>query len=55
MAEFCIDCMNKYILSSQQRLTENEVVIEDDFCEGCGEWKPCVIVIKEQFRKKYFK
>ena len=48
MAEFCIDCMNKYILSSGKKLTEKEAVTEPDLCEGCGEWKPCVIVIKKR-------
>lgn len=54
MAEFCIDCMNKFILRPGQKLTEKEAITEEDLCEGCGEWKPCVIVIKKKYRKKFF-
>lgn len=46
MAEFCLECVNK--LFSDEVLTEKDVIMSEDFCEGCGEWKPCVILIKEK-------
>ena len=48
MAEFCLECMNEYILEGDEKLTESEVTTEFDLCEGCGEWKPCVISIKKK-------
>ena len=46
MAEFCLDCFNKYF--SDKQLTEKDVIMDIDLCEECGEWKPCVIRIKEK-------
>lgn len=46
MAEYCLDCYNKYM--SEKKLQEKDVIMEDDLCEGCGLWKPCMIVIKER-------
>ncbi len=46
MAEFCLDCMNKYDVLGKDKLTKKDVVLADDFCEGCGEIKPCVVNIK---------
>lgn len=43
MAEFCLDCINR---KRRKKYTEAEVWVdysELDLCEGCGEWKPCVI------------
>lgn len=40
MAEFCLDCFNKL---HDTDYTEREVWLEVDFCEGCAEWKPCVM------------
>lgn len=48
MAEFCLDCMNKYAVD--KKLTKKDVIMDIDLCEGCGEYRSCVIVIKE---KKY--
>ena len=44
MAEFCLECFNKY---SKEKLAENDVIMDIDLCEGCGEIKPCVIRRKE--------
>ena len=44
MAEFCIECFNKM---NDTKLTNKEVILEDDLCEGCGEVKPCVIAVKK--------
>ncbi len=44
MAEFCLDCLNKY---SNEKLTENDVILskEPDFCEECCQYKRVVIRI----------
>ena len=44
MAEFCLDCFNQM---NDTKLTDKEVILEDDLCEGCGEVKPCVMTIKK--------
>jgi len=40
MAEFCLDCLNKL---DGTNLTEEDVILEDDFCEECGRYVPCVV------------
>ena len=40
MAEFCLKCFNEL---AGTNYTEKEVWLDEDFCEGCGEWKPCVV------------
>ena len=40
MAEYCLDCFNE-LLGTKYR--KSEVELDVDFCEGCGEWKPCVV------------
>jgi len=40
MAEFCLDCLNKL---EGTDFTEDEVVLMDDLCEGCGKIVPCVV------------
>lgn len=42
MAEFCLDCLNKY---SEKKATEKEYVLSwgVDLCEECGEWKRVVV------------
>ena len=44
MAEFCLDCFNRL---NDMKLTEKEVILEEDLCEGCGDIKPCVIAIEK--------
>jgi len=44
MAEFCLECFKK--IDGDKSLTEDDVILSDDLCEGCGEWKPCVIRVK---------
>lgn len=46
MAEFCLDCLNKYY--KDKKLTEKDVILDEDLCEECGKWKPCVIKIKQK-------
>ena len=40
MAEFCLDCFNKM---NGTHYKENQVWLEEWLCEGCAEWKPCVM------------
>ncbi len=40
MAEFCLDCLNKL---EGAHLTEADVILEENFCEGCGKVAPCVM------------
>lgn len=45
MAEFCVDCWNDL---NGTHYTENELWLEDDLCEGCGEVKPCIITLRRK-------
>ncbi len=40
MAEICLDCLNKL---DRTHLTEADVILEEDFCEECGQIVPCVM------------
>lgn len=40
MAEFCLKCFNEL---NDTNYTESEVWLEEDYCEGCVDWKPCVM------------
>ena len=42
MAEFCLDCFNRM---NRTDYKESDVELDEDFCEGCAEWKPCVIAV----------
>ncbi len=52
MAEFCLSCLNK--LDGVQ-LTEADVILEDDFCEGCGKVVPCVVRYRSPLEKVAWK
>ena len=43
MAEFCLHCFNEL---NETDYKEKEIWLMDDFCEGCGEWKPCVFELR---------
>lgn len=43
MAEFCLDCFNRLHGTDYK---ERSVTLEDDFCEGCGTVKPCVLLLR---------
>lgn len=46
MAEFCLDCFNKYVLpDGYRKRTEKDVTLSDEpeLCEGCGEMKHVVL------------
>ena len=40
MAEFCLKCFNEM---NGTNYKANEVWLEEDFCEGCADWQPCVV------------
>lgn len=56
MAEFCLDCENKRIeAEGYEPIPEGAVILDDDFCEDCGEWKPCIVAYRPWYhgpRKK---
>lgn len=43
MAEFCLKCFNELNGSDHQT---SEVWLEEDFCEGCAAWRPCVVGLR---------
>lgn len=43
MAEFCLKCFNELNGTHYQT---NEVWLEEDLCEGCADWKPCVMELR---------
>ena len=45
MSELCLDCYNKMF---GKNLTEHDVTLEPDICEGCGEYKDCVLDIRNK-------
>lgn len=40
MAEFCLKCFNEL---NDTNYTGSEVWLVEDFCEGCVDWKPCIM------------
>jgi hypothetical protein len=51
MSEFCLTCLNKQF---NKKYSKKEVVFSPDFCEGCLQWKPCVISIRRKNGVKRF-
>lgn len=43
MAEFCLKCFNE---CNGTHYTKGDVVEEYDLCEGCGEYKKCVVMLR---------
>lgn len=54
MADFCLKCFNNY-LHTGEHLTEDDVIMQWDFCEKCGKNLPCVIYVKTAEQKKFEK
>lgn len=48
MAEFCKECFKEKIAVPSDGITDDMLVMSEelDFCEGCCEWKPVVIGVK---------
>ena len=51
MAEFCLNCVNKIF---DKNLTEDDVILAEDFCEECMQVKPCVMRVRTN-KKMLFK
>lgn len=43
MAEFCLKCFNELNGTNYQ---PNQVWLEEDFCEGCADWRPCIVLLR---------
>ena len=50
MAEFCVECFLKSIAAPSDNLTEDDLIITDEFefCEGCCKIKPVVIQVAKE-------
>jgi hypothetical protein len=50
MAEFCKECFKKKIAIPSDNITDDMLVMSEqlDFCEGCCEWKPVVIGVRDK-------
>lgn len=46
MAEFCIECAKEHLGFTSRELKRAILSEELDYCEGCGQWKPVVVVIR---------
>lgn len=40
MAVFCLKCFNEL---NGTDYNANEIWLQEDLCEGCANWRPCVI------------
>ncbi len=43
MAEFCLKCFNEMNGTDYR---PGDVWLEEDFCEGCADWMPCVVALQ---------
>jgi len=50
MAEFCLECYNEL---NGTHFTEKDVILEEDLCEGCGEYKPTIVVFRSRGLKDW--
>ena len=48
MADFCLKCFN----INKENKTEDDVVMQWDFCERCNQNLPCVIYVKTKEQKE---
>ena len=48
MAEICLDCWNKINESADSK---KKYILSKDFdlCDGCGEWKPVIIMERKAY------
>lgn len=49
MAELCLGCFNK---TFNKNLTEKDVKLSPDICEGCGKEKETVVIVKKKNPRK---
>lgn len=43
MSEFCLKCFNEM---NDTHYRAKDVWLEEDLCEGCADWRPCVIALR---------
>lgn len=43
MAEFCLKCFNQL---NGTHYTKGDVIVDYDLCEGCGEYKKCIVMFR---------
>ena len=53
MAEFCLECWNR-INGTKDSGRKYMLSKELDLCEGCGEWKPVIIVERKTYYMNKF-
>lgn len=52
MSELCLDCLSKM---DGKRYRPSSVILGDDWCEECCQYKPCVIRFRKPWERiKYF-
>ena len=52
MSEICLDCLSKL---DGKRYRPSAVILDDDWCEECCQYKPCVIRFRKPWERiKYF-
>lgn len=47
MAEFCKDCFIEHLHPTASEICRIVMSEEEDYCEGCGQFKPFVLYIKD--------
>ena len=53
MAEFCLECWNR--LNGTNHSKRKYIISKDlDLCEGCGEWKPVIIIERKMYYRRLF-
>lgn len=54
MSEFCLECWNK--INKTEYGKEKYIISKDlDFCEGCGKWKPVIVMERHSYYMHKFK
>ena len=54
MAEFCLDCWNKMNITNYDK--KYYIISKDlDLCEGCGKWKPVIIIERKAYYMHNFR
>jgi len=53
MAEFCLDCLNK-MMGTNDPPGKYIISKEPDLCEGCGQFKPVIIQVRQRGVAEWF-
>jgi hypothetical protein len=52
MAEFCLQCCNEINDTNE---TEDLFIFDDDICEHCGAYKPCIVRYKMPIGERFYR